>query len=158
MGNKMLLAQESVDSNATGLECLLFRCSGQLLACETSQAARLLRPPRLVPLPRTSGAVVGLFNYRGRIIGAIDLEHLLGLEHAADHVWPWLVVLKGKQFLAGLLIDEVLGIEAIQKASLVNAASDQTGFMPKTFSILETTATLLSVDVLLAHPAVVVTQ
>jgi chemotaxis signal transduction protein len=156
--SEVLLTPEGMAREESVLECLLFRCCGQLLACESSQVARVLRPPRLVPLPRSSGAVAGLLNYRGRIIGAIDLTTLLGQEQATDRCWPWLIVLKGKQFLTGLLVDEVLGIEAIPLASLVNAAADQPGFLPKNCTIQGATASLLAVEALLAHPAIVVTQ
>lgn len=154
----MLRTSETVAMEPAGIECLLFRCSGRLLACETSQAAKVLRPPRLVPLPRASGAVVGLFNYRGRVIGAIDLAPLLGLGQAADRGCPWLVVLKGKQFFAGLLVDDVLGIEFLPTDSLVSADAAQPVFLPKAFELHGAAAALLSVETLLANPAVIVSQ
>ena len=154
----MLETTDGISMEVAGIECLLFRCAGRLLACETSQAARVLRPPRLVPLPRATGAIVGLFNYRGRIIGAIDLAPLLGPDQATARCWPWLVVLKGRQFLTGLLVDEVLGIEVIPPGSLSNDDADQHGFLPKRFSVHGIDAALLSVDDLLAHPVAVVSQ
>jgi chemotaxis signal transduction protein len=155
---EMFLSVAGIETAASVIECLLFRCSGQLLACETSQTARVLRPPRLVPLPETSGVVAGLFNYRGRIIGAIDINPLLDLGRATASGWQWIVVLKGKQFLTGLLIDDVLGIETIETDSLVNTAADHSGFLPKIFVVNDQTVSLLSVDTLLANPAVVVNQ
>lgn len=156
--NEPDLPAAGVEAAAADRECLLFRCSGRLLGCETSQAARVLRPPRLVPLPSASDVVVGLFNYRGRIIGAIDITPLLGLGQATASGWQWLIVLKGKQFLTGLLVDDVLGIEVIPKDALANTAADQPGFLPKTFVVNDQTALLLSVETLLASSAVVVNQ
>jgi chemotaxis signal transduction protein len=140
------------------LECLLFSCCGQYLGCETSDLVKIIRPPRLVPLPRTSGVVSGVFNYRGRIIGAIDIQPLLGMETAKPSAWQWLVVLKGKQFFAGLLIDEILGIEEIPETALINTAVDAPDFLPKSFTVNGRTVDLLSVNSLLSLPAVLVIQ
>lgn len=139
-------------------EVLLFRSRSRLFACLTSQAAKVLPCPRLVPLPLQDRLVAGLVNYRGRIIGVVHSAALLPDQLAAPGAGSWLIVLKGKDFLSGLQVDEVIGIETIPESCFFFNPEESTGFLPKSFQFNGEIAALLAVDALLADPAVIVNQ
>lgn len=143
---------------APSLECLIFRCCGLLLGCETRRVAKVIPLPAIVPLPRNSGLIAGVFNYRGRILGAIDIRPLIGDNSFAAPLFRWVLLLKGSRFVTGLLVEEVYGIESVADAELFDSPENSPGFLLKTFVNEGRSTALLAVDMLLAEPSAMVSQ
>jgi purine-binding chemotaxis protein CheW len=94
---------------------VVFRVASERFALPLSAVREVVLPqPPFARVPRTSEAVRGVMNLRGRVVAVVDLAALMGLAPqplAADsgHV---LILDQGKRAL-GFLIGGVLGVEAL---------------------------------------------
>ncbi len=94
---------------------VLFRIGGERFALPLAAVLEVVTPqPPFARVPRTSDAVRGAMNLRGRVVAVVDLAPLVGL--AGQSLMPGqgqVVVLdRGRRGL-GLLIEAVLGVEAL---------------------------------------------
>ena len=69
------------------------------------------RPAGVLPVPGTTGALVGVFSYQGRVIPLIDLRPWLHM--AADTPCAYVLVLATDGLLAGLAVDAVSSAQKI---------------------------------------------
>ena len=94
---------------------VVFRVASERFALPLSAVREVVLPqPPFARVPRTSDAVRGVMNLRGRVVAVVDLAALMGLAPqplAADsgHV---LILDHGKRTL-GFLIGGVLGVEPL---------------------------------------------
>ena len=94
---------------------VLFRVAGERFALPLAAVREVVLPqPPFARVPRSSDAVRGVMNLRGRVVAVVDLAVLVGLAPqrlAADggHV---LILDQGKRTL-GFLIGGVLGVEPL---------------------------------------------
>ncbi len=94
---------------------VVFRVASERYALPLAAVREVVVPqPPFARVPRSSEAVRGVMNLRGRVIAVVDLAALVGLpaqplEPAAGHV---LILDRGKRAL-GFLIGAVLGVETI---------------------------------------------
>ena len=94
---------------------VLFRAAGERFALPLAAVREVVTPqPPFSRVPRTSDAVRGVMNLRGRVVAVVDLAALVGL---APQVLAGgsgqVVVLDRARRGLGLLIDAVVGVEAI---------------------------------------------
>jgi len=115
-GYQRSLLQEQ--AAAANLELLSFSIGTMLCGCEMSALARVLPLRRILPLPVPHPSVRGLMNYSGSIIAVIDPSFLFD-PSAPPLVHPqWILVCKGKDFLAGILVSTVVGMEQVAEDDL----------------------------------------
>ena len=95
------------------LECVTFVLGGEIYAFESRYAAEIIRMPRLVKVPRVPEIIVGVFNLRGEITAAVDLRPILGLPRPTFDAGGRIIVVKSEAFATGLLVEAVLGVEAL---------------------------------------------
>ncbi len=94
---------------------VVFRVAGEAIALPREAVREVVLPqPPFARVPRSSDAVRGVMNLRGRVVAVVDLAALVGLpaqplQAAAVHV---LMLDPGKRAL-GFLIGAVLGVETI---------------------------------------------
>ncbi len=94
---------------------VVFRVASERYALPLAAVREVVVPqPPFARVPRSSEAVRGAMNLRGRVIAVVDLAALVGLpaqalDAAAGHV---LILDRGKRAL-GFLIGAVLGVETI---------------------------------------------
>jgi purine-binding chemotaxis protein CheW len=94
---------------------VLFRVAGERYGLPLGAVREVVVPqPPFARVPRSSEAVRGAMNLRGRVIAVVDLAALVGLPAQAlgapaGHV---LILERGKRAL-GFLIGAVLGVEPI---------------------------------------------
>jgi purine-binding chemotaxis protein CheW len=94
---------------------VVFRVASERYALPLSAVREVVVPqPPFARVPRSSEAVRGVMNLRGRVVAVVDLASLVGLppqplEAAAGHV---LILDRGKRAL-GFLVGAVLGVETI---------------------------------------------
>ena len=94
---------------------VVFRVAGERFALPLAAVREVVLPqPPFARVPRSSDAVRGVMNLRGRVVAVVDLASLVGLAPqplAADagHV---LILDHGKRTL-GFLIGGVLGVETL---------------------------------------------
>jgi purine-binding chemotaxis protein CheW len=142
------------------LECVTLRLGGELFAFESTHAAQVIRLPKLVPVPRAGGVIAGVFNLRGEITAAIDIASLLGLEASSPPPYRRVIILKGRSFLTGLLVEEVLGVEQLPAGDFLPAPEEERegfgGLVRGEFPAAGGAIRLLDIPKLLSHPALVV--
>jgi purine-binding chemotaxis protein CheW len=98
---------------------VVFRVGRERYALALDAVREVVVPhPPFARVPRTSDAVRGVMNLRGRVVAVVDLAALVGLaaqrlEAPGGHV---LILEHGKRAL-GFLIGGVLGVEAIPPPS-----------------------------------------
>jgi len=67
------------------------------------------RPP-LTPVPGAPDGIVGVCNLRGAVLPVVQIDHLLG--QALD-TGRFLVVATADGMVAGIVVDEILGVEPL---------------------------------------------
>lgn len=94
---------------------VVFRLAAERFALPLEAVREVVLPqPPFSRVPRTSDAVRGVMNLRGRVVAVVDLARLLGLpaQPLAAASGQVLILDQGKRAL-GLLIGGVLGVEPI---------------------------------------------
>jgi purine-binding chemotaxis protein CheW len=94
---------------------VLFRAGGERFALPLEAVREVVTPqPPFARVPRTSEAVRGAMNLRGRVVAVVDLAPLVGLPpQALSPGQGQVVVLDRDRRALGLLIEAVLGVEAL---------------------------------------------
>ncbi len=94
---------------------VVFRVASERFALPLQAVREVVLPqPPFARVPRSSDAVRGVMNLRGRVVAVVDLAALVGLAPqplaaGAGHV---LILDQGKRTL-GFLIGDVVGVEAL---------------------------------------------
>jgi purine-binding chemotaxis protein CheW len=95
---------------------VVFRVASERYALPLAAVREVVLPqPPFARVPRSSEAVRGVMNLRGRVVAVVDLAALMGLapqplSAGAGHV---LILDQGRRTL-GLLVGGVLGVEALE--------------------------------------------
>ena len=103
---------------------VVFRVAGERFALPLGAVREVVLPqPPFARVPRSSDAVRGVMNLRGRVVAVVDLAAVVGLAPqplaaGSGHV---LILDQGKRTL-GFLIGGVLGVETLTLAPLEEAA------------------------------------
>ena len=94
---------------------VLFRAGGERFALPLEAVREVVTPqPPFARVPRTSEAVRGAMNLRGRVVAVVDLAPLVGLPpQALGPGQGQVVVLDRDRRALGLLIVGVLGVESL---------------------------------------------
>jgi purine-binding chemotaxis protein CheW len=98
---------------------VLFRAGGERFALPLEAVQQVVTPqPPFARVPRTGDAVRGAMNLRGRVVAVVDLGPLLGLAAQPLRAGQGQVVVLGRDRGGlGLLIEVVLGVEALEAPS-----------------------------------------
>ncbi len=103
---------------------VLFRVGAERYALPLEAIREVVNPqPPFARVPRTSDAVRGAMNLRGRVVAVVDLAPLVGLSRPAPGEGQGRVVVLDRDRRAlGLLVDDVLGVEPLEVAERSGAA------------------------------------
>jgi|GEM_PF-2346738 len=108
---------------------------GMRIAIATEHVRQALpRPPSMVRLPRSRGALEGVFKLRGQVVPVVDLRGWMGLP--TDARPPHIMVLGSERRVVGLAIDAIHGLLRL-RASRVQAIhhdEDSDGFFHSVLS------------------------
>jgi purine-binding chemotaxis protein CheW len=88
-------------------EFISFRVAGQLLGIPVQMVQEVLTAQRITRVPLAAPEVAGFLNLRGQIVTAVDLRARLDLPPRAEGESVMNVVVKDKEELFSLLVDEV---------------------------------------------------
>jgi len=143
------LAQLPVTENTgDGGEVLACQMGDERYAVETRHLRAVQWATGVTPVPCTPAFVVGIVSVRGEIVTLLDLATMIGLRGvpllAADKPVPVLLLgLAGMR--AGLVVDEVLGVERLKLDALRVAPSGREfvrGIGPRDTVVLDVEALL----------------
>ncbi|MBE9007939.1 purine-binding chemotaxis protein CheW [Fortiea sp. LEGE XX443] len=117
MNNTKTILAEKPTNNSPGDGFLKFRLNQQtaaILAMTHTQEAVILPIESVTPMPNMPACILGLMNWRSRIIWAIDLPRMLNLEAIDTRMQQYnVIVIKVESLLIGLVVQEIKGITKI---------------------------------------------
>lgn len=96
-----------------------FRLGEHLFVTPMGEVAEILNEPRYTAMPGVKPWVLGVANLRGRLLPVIDLCGYFGHERSLLRKQRQVLVVEQPEVFAGLLVDEVLGMQHFDPASLV---------------------------------------
>jgi twitching motility protein PilI len=112
---------ESVQPEWQGLG---YQVGGLRLVTSMGEISEVLQVPRIAALPGVKSWVLGIANVRGRLVPVIDLHEYLGIP-ATLPVTHWRVlVVEGDTLVAGLLVEQSLGIQHFGSESSEETTAD----------------------------------
>jgi len=114
--SKVILAEKPTKINI-GDGYLKFQLNQQtaaMLAMNHTQEAVILPIEAVTPMPNMPGSILGLMNWRSRIIWAVDLPRLLNLEAIDTRRQQYnAIIIKVESLLLGLVVQEIKGTTKI---------------------------------------------
>ncbi|BAB73862.1 chemotaxis protein CheW [Anabaena sp. FACHB-709] len=114
MDNSQSLMTPLSPQNKSGdgyLKFYLNQQSAAILAMNHTQEAVLIPVESITPMPNMPPCVLGLMNWRSRIVWAIDLPKMLNLESLENRLHQYsVIVIKVESTLLGLVVQEIKGI------------------------------------------------
>jgi purine-binding chemotaxis protein CheW len=105
----------SAQSTATKGEFISFRVAGQLLGIPVQMVQEVLTEQRITRVPLAPPEVAGFLNLRGQIVTAVDLRARLSLPPRSESAPVMNVVVKDRDELFSLLVDEVGDVIEVDK-------------------------------------------
>jgi len=99
---------------------VVVRLGGERFALPMDAVAEVGRMPMLTRVPASPPWVAGVANWRGRILGVVDLRVLLGLAGASDEriATTRLVVLARAPISVGIIAERVEGVLDVDAAAV----------------------------------------
>lgn len=109
---------QTVADTAAVTWVVTFRLAGQEFAVPVGDVIEVVRMVAVTPLPDGVPWVVGVLNYRGRVVPVVDARVRLGLPRRAPGLdTPILIVAAGDR-AAGLVVDSALEVLALPDGAL----------------------------------------
>ncbi|MGY2261353.1 chemotaxis protein CheW [Pseudomonas sp. SDO55104_S430] len=115
-----LLAAE-LPSQPTGQEHwsgIGFRLGDHWYVAPMSEVSEVLHEPRFTQVPGVRSWVKGVANLRGRLLPIMDLGGFLGHELSTARRQRRVLVVEHQEVFAGLMVDEVFGLQHFAQDSL----------------------------------------
>ncbi|MBD2857382.1 purine-binding chemotaxis protein CheW [Spongiibacter sp. KMU-158] len=100
-----------------------FALAGHSFVVPMGEVSEVLVEPNVTRIPGVKTWVKGVANIRGRLLPMIDLGAFLGLE-SRSHRNRRVLVCENDDFLVGLLVDEVLGMQYFQRRTYFDSNED----------------------------------
>jgi purine-binding chemotaxis protein CheW len=100
------------------LEFLCFRISDEIYGINIMDIKEIIKPRIVTEVPHSPPFVSGVMSLRGTIIPVIDLRVRLGLSRGEYSPGERIVVIKYKNSMSGLLVDEVTQVAQVLQATV----------------------------------------
>jgi twitching motility protein PilI len=117
MNNSKVILAEKTTQNNLGDGYLKFQLNQQtaaMLAMNHTQEAVIVPIQSVTPMPNMPAPILGLMNWRSRVIWAIDLARMLNLEAIDTKMQQYnVIVIKMESLLLGLVVQEIKGTTKI---------------------------------------------
>ncbi len=111
---ELLARQIDGEDSGTQVEVLICRLGTERYAIETRSLRAVQWVSGMVPVPCTPAFVLGIVSVRGEIVTLLDLATMLALtSRPADAETVPVLLLGLSGIRAGLVVDEVLGVEML---------------------------------------------
>jgi twitching motility protein PilI len=99
-----------------------FRLGEQRFVAPMNEIAEILHEPRYTPMPGVKPWMLGVANLRGRLLPVMDLCSFFGRELSPARKQRRVLVVEHQDVFAGLLVDEVFGMQHFSQLSLMPQA------------------------------------
>jgi len=97
--------EQELDSNTTQYVTVVI--GGQLFGIPIGKVHDVFMPESITRVPRSENEIAGVLNLRGRIVTAIDMRRLLGLDDRAKDEMKMAVGIEYRGESYGFIIDNV---------------------------------------------------
>ena len=97
--------EQELDSNTTQYVTVVI--GGQLFGIPIGKVHDVFMPESITRVPRSENEIAGVLNLRGRIVTAIDMRRLLGLEDREKDAMKMAVGIEYRGESYGFIIDNV---------------------------------------------------
>lgn len=108
-------------------DVLVFTLGNETYGIELHHVDEVVPLRQLTPLPGTPPFISGIVNVRGRIVSVTDLRVFFDMPRHGLADRNHLLVLKSADMEFGLLADRILGVQAIDMATLQDELANLTG-------------------------------
>lgn len=98
-------------------EFLCFRVSDEIYGIDIMEIKEIIKPGNVTEVPRAPAFVSGILSLRGVIIPVIDMRIRLGLARSGQAGKERVIVVKNKNSLSGLLVDDVIQVVRVKTDS-----------------------------------------
>lgn len=117
------LASNELDevSSSSYMEFICFRVSDEFYGINIMDIKEIIKPREATEVPRAPSFVAGVISLRGIIIPIIDMLDRLGLSRETLTGRERVIVVKLKDGLSGLLVDEIVHVVRIEANSIEQA-------------------------------------
>ena len=117
---------------------LAVRMGAENYLVEMGLAAEIVALPDVARVPWTKPWYRGLANVRGRLVGVVDLQHLMGREPLPSEQAVQLLVLgEGLGVAAGILITRAFGIRNMKDLDTLETSAPESGWERSRFRDLD---------------------
>jgi purine-binding chemotaxis protein CheW len=113
----------------SSLRLIEFECRGRRVALPLSCVRRAVPSAAPVPLPGASDIVLGVLNVAGDVVTVVDLSRRLGIEPAPLAPSQQILVVELSGFLAGIVVDRIVGVTERAGAQMVPQAVGSARYM-----------------------------
>jgi purine-binding chemotaxis protein CheW len=86
---------------------LTFRLNDEWYGLSVYQLAEVLPTPKITRVPSVPTHILGVMNFRGEVLSAIDLKKFFGLPQSERTTDPAIVVVEHGGMRTGLMVDEI---------------------------------------------------
>ena len=144
-----MIASTTATTGNSSLSLLFVTVAGHLFCLRLDDVERLLPLMHLQAVPEGPAYLLGLMNLRGAAVPVLDLARRLGLPDRSRYALDTPVLLTSLGGLrAGLVVDEVQGVQAIPRSALRGEALFRDGLPPVLSAVTARDGTALLLDTL----------
>lgn len=102
------------------MEVIEFNVNNEKYAFDIKYINEVFKPKKVTPLPCTPSFIIGIINFRGKILSVIDIRNFIGFTHdiKAFNEVRQVIIVKVNEFEVGILVDNVLGYYSISTVEI----------------------------------------
>jgi purine-binding chemotaxis protein CheW len=104
-------------------QLVVFSLEGNRYAVELDRVDRVAPMVALAPFPKAPGIVSGVFDFRGRLVPAVNVRRRFRLPERAPRISDQLLLVRTRRHPLALIVDAVEPVVAVQRSE-VAAAED----------------------------------
>lgn len=150
---------EDGKSSTEMIELLVVSLGGERFGIETVYAIEAISLRELIPVPCTPAFVLGVVNYRGRILAVLDLRRILGLSGEGVTESSKVVSVEAGGMTFGIVVDTIAGTMSVSAHKVAPPPEALTDLrLALTRGMTEELTTILDLDALARAPAILVNE
>ncbi|MGB3756249.1 MAG: chemotaxis protein CheW [Rivularia sp. (in: cyanobacteria)] len=128
--NIKLLTQPQTSLGEGYLQFKLDRSTTAVLQVNFTEEVVVLPLGAITSIPNTSELIVGLMNWRNRIIWVVDLPKILGLESQSQMRQCNIIVIRHEAETIGLMVPEIKGTVRFNSGTIQSAQNQASDIIP----------------------------
>jgi purine-binding chemotaxis protein CheW len=99
------------------VELIRFQLASEWYALEMSVLEEIVRVEQVASIPRSATNILGLFNYRSKLVILIDMRVMLNLNAEATTEESRIIMVRTENDLTGIIVDSVSDVVILPKAN-----------------------------------------